>query len=66
VLSVVGVHIGPQEVIVAAKVRPKPGQTSEQLARAFDEIDRALRDRLQEVADVFLDPTSLARERVGA
>jgi divalent metal cation (Fe/Co/Zn/Cd) transporter len=62
VLSAYGVHSGPQEVIVAAKVRPKPGQTSEQLATAFDEIDRALRERLPEVAEVYLDPTSHSPE----
>jgi cation diffusion facilitator family transporter len=64
VLSAFGVHIGPQEVVVAAKVRPKPGLTSEQLARAFDDIDRALRERLREVAEVYLDPTSYSAERV--
>jgi divalent metal cation (Fe/Co/Zn/Cd) transporter len=62
VLSAFGVHIGPQEVVVAAKVRPKPGQTSEQLAQAFDEIDRALRAKLREVAEVYLDPTSYSQE----
>jgi cation diffusion facilitator family transporter len=66
VLSVFGVHIGPQEVVVAAKVHPKPGQTSEQLARAFDEIDRGLRESLQEVAEVYLDPTSHSREDLDA
>jgi cation diffusion facilitator family transporter len=58
VLSVFGVQTGPQEVVVAAKVRPLSGQTSEQLAHAFDEIDAALRERLPEVAEVYLDPTS--------
>ncbi|MEY2434755.1 MAG: hypothetical protein QOC92_4480 [Acidimicrobiaceae bacterium] len=62
VLSAFGVHIGPQEVVVAAKVRPKPGQTSEQLARAFDDIDRSLRASLREVAEVYLDPTSYSPE----
>jgi cation diffusion facilitator family transporter len=62
VLSLFGVHIGPQEVVVAAKVRPKPGQTSEELARAFDEIDHALRAKLREVAEVYLDPTSYSQE----
>ncbi len=58
VLSAFGVHIGPLEVVVAAKVRPKPGLTSEELARAFDDIDNALRERLREVAEVYLDPTA--------
>jgi cation diffusion facilitator family transporter len=64
VLSAFGVHIGPQEVVVAAKVRPKPGVTSEQLARAFDDIDHALRERLPEVAEVYLDPTAHSAEHL--
>jgi cation diffusion facilitator family transporter len=58
VLSMYAVHTGPQEVIVAAKAYPKPGQTGEQLARALDEVDRAVREQLPEVAEVFIDVTS--------
>jgi cation diffusion facilitator family transporter len=58
VLSLYAVHVAPQEAIVAAKIHPSPGQTGEQLARAMDDLDRALRERLPEVADVFIDVTS--------
>jgi cation diffusion facilitator family transporter len=58
VLSIYAVHVAPQEVIVAAKVHPRPGQTAEQLARGMDDLDRALREGLPEVADVFIDVTS--------
>jgi len=58
VLSMYAVHIGPQEVIVAAKAHPKPGQTGEELARALDEVDRAVPEQLPEVAEVFIDVTS--------
>src|SRR4029077_746472 len=58
VLSAFGVHIGPQEVVVAAKVRPKPGLTSEELARTFDDIDHALREGLREVAGGYIEPTA--------
>ena len=58
VLSIYGVLVAPQEVIVAAKVRPSPGQSGEQLARAMDDLDRALRDGFPEVAEVVIDVTS--------
>jgi hypothetical protein len=50
--------VAPQEVIVAAKVHPSPGQTGDQLAGAMDDLDRALRDGFPEVAEVFIDVTS--------
>ena len=46
-------------MIVAAKVHPAAGQTIDQLTRAMDEIDRALRRALPEVVEVYLDLTSL-------
>jgi cation diffusion facilitator family transporter len=58
VLSLYAVHAAPQEAIVAAKVHPSPGQTGEQLARGMDDLDRALREALPEVAEVFIDVTS--------
>jgi cation diffusion facilitator family transporter len=58
VLSMRAVHVGPQEVVVAAKVHPRPGQTGEQLAAALDELDHALRESLPEIAEVYIDLTS--------
>jgi divalent metal cation (Fe/Co/Zn/Cd) transporter len=58
VLSMYAVHVGPEEVIVAGKAHPKPGQTGEQLSRALDDVDRAVREALSEVAEVFIDITS--------
>jgi cation diffusion facilitator family transporter len=57
-LSVKSVYIGPEEVIVAAKVRPKPGLTTEELGRAMDDLDHALRKASPFVADVYIDVTS--------
>jgi phage terminase Nu1 subunit (DNA packaging protein) len=45
-------------VIVAAKVHPAPGRTADELASALDDIDRALRRELPEIAEVFIDLTS--------
>jgi cation diffusion facilitator family transporter len=57
VLALQAVYTGPQEVVVAAKVRPASGLTIEQLTRAMDGLDRTLRTMLPEVADVFIDVT---------
>jgi divalent metal cation (Fe/Co/Zn/Cd) transporter len=58
VLSIYAVHAAPQEVILASKVHPSPGQTGDELARLLDELDRRLREELPEVAEVFIDVTS--------
>jgi cation diffusion facilitator family transporter len=57
-LSVQAVYIGPEEVIVAAKVRPSPGLTTEELSRAMDDLDHALHKASPFVADVYIDVTS--------
>jgi cation diffusion facilitator family transporter len=58
VLALQAVYTGPDEVIVAAKVRPVASLTIDQLTRAMDELDAALRGEVQEVADVFIDVTA--------
>ena len=52
------VYTGPEEVIVAAKVRPSPEFTTEELSRAMDNLDHALREASPFVADVYIDVTS--------
>jgi cation diffusion facilitator family transporter len=58
ILSVQAVYIGPEEVIVSAKIRPSPALTVEQLGRAMDDLDHALRETSPYVADVFIDVTA--------
>lgn len=58
ILSVQAVYGAPQEVIVAAKVHPAPGRSADELAVALDGIDRALRQELPEIAEVFIDLTT--------
>src|SRR5205085_2313324 len=48
-----------REVIVAAKVRPSLQLSSDELTRAMDNLDRALRNASPFVADVYIDVTSL-------
>jgi cation diffusion facilitator family transporter len=57
VVSLYATYAGPQEAIVAAKVRPAPQQDAAELARRLDEIDRHLRTELDEVGEVFIDVT---------
>ena len=58
VLSLRATYTGPEEVVVAAKVRPSPTLKIEQLTRAMDDLDRRIRLALPLVADVFIDVTS--------
>jgi cation diffusion facilitator family transporter len=57
-LTLQAVYTGPEEVIVAAKVRPASGLTSDQLGRAMDDLDQALRRASPFVADVYIDVSS--------
>jgi len=57
-LSFRAVYSGPEEVIVAAKIHPKPGVGIDELAREMDELDHKIRAQSQLVADVFLDITA--------
>jgi divalent metal cation (Fe/Co/Zn/Cd) transporter len=58
VLGLRAVYTGPEEVIVAAKVHPAASLTIEQLTRAMDDLDSAVRSALPEVADVYIDVTT--------
>src|SRR5438270_3380983 len=58
ILALQAVYIGPEEVIVAANVRPASHLTVEQPGRAVDDLDHALRETSPFVADVFIDVTA--------
>jgi len=62
VVSLQVVYVGPEEVVVAAKIHPVSTLTIEQLTHSMDELDRALRAESSVVADVFLDVTSYRAE----
>jgi cation diffusion facilitator family transporter len=57
VISIQAVYVGPEEAIMAAKVHPAGNLTIDELTRAMDELDRAIRKAFPTVADVFLDLT---------
>jgi cation diffusion facilitator family transporter len=58
VVSLRAVYTGPEEVIVAAKVRPSTSLDSAGLTRAMDDLDHRIREALPYVADVFIDVTA--------
>jgi len=58
ILSLQAVYTGPEEVIVAAKIRPSSRLTAKELSRAMDNLDSALRKESPFVADVYIDVTS--------
>ena len=58
ILSLQAVYTGPEEVVVAAKVRPVSELTGEQLAKAMDDLDATLHRESPFVADVYIDVSS--------
>ena len=58
IVSLQAVYTGPEEVIVAAKVRPSPDMSAADLSKAMDRIDQSLREASPFVADVYIDVTS--------
>jgi cation diffusion facilitator family transporter len=62
VVSLQAVYTGPEEVVIAAKIHPAPNLTIDEVTRAMDELDVAIRAAFAVVADVFLDLTTYRRE----
>lgn len=61
IVSLQAVYTGPEEVIVAAKIRPASDLTGDELAKAMDELDTELRRESPFVADVYIDITTHRR-----
>jgi cation diffusion facilitator family transporter len=57
VRQLLGVHVAPQEVVLAAKVHPSPDLSADELASEMDRLDTRLRAELPEVGEVFIDVT---------
>jgi divalent metal cation (Fe/Co/Zn/Cd) transporter len=58
VLSLRAVYTAPEEVVVVARIHPAANLTIDQLTLAMDGLDRAMREAVPEVADVYLDVTT--------
>jgi len=56
-LELLTMHLGPEHLIVAARVAFSDDISADQVADLADDIDRRLADRLPLVPHVFIDPT---------
>jgi cation diffusion facilitator family transporter len=53
-------YVGPESLLVAARIDLDDGLPTDRVERLADEIDRALKDAVPTVDQVFLDPTGRA------
>jgi cation diffusion facilitator family transporter len=51
-------YVGPEEVVVLAKIHPSAHLSIEELAKAMDDLDGTIRSAFPLVADVFIDVTT--------
>jgi cation diffusion facilitator family transporter len=58
VVELLTMRLGPDDVLVAARVDVDDAATGEDLERVADEVDRRIRVAYPEVRHVFLDPTT--------
>lgn len=63
VLELLTSHIGPNELVVSARVRINAGVSTRDVAMLADTIDDEMREAVPDVAQVFLDPTARTREQ---
>jgi cation diffusion facilitator family transporter len=60
VIELLTMHLGPEELIVAAKVAFTDDISADEAEDLADGLDRRLRERLPIIRHVFLDPTQLS------
>jgi cation diffusion facilitator family transporter len=60
VLDLRTMYVGPESLLVAARVHLADGLTAEQIEQLANELDRELREAVPSVSEVFLDPTPRA------
>jgi divalent metal cation (Fe/Co/Zn/Cd) transporter len=58
VLDLRTMYVGPNSLLVAARLDLKEGIDSERVEELATELDHDLREAVDDVSDVFLDPTS--------
>ncbi len=61
IVEVLTMRLGPDEVLVAARVDLDDHSSGSDLEEYADEVDRRVRERFPEVRHIFLDPTDAAR-----
>ena len=61
VLQLLTMALSPDRLLVAARIDLRPGMDSEHVEEISTEIDRAIREKVPAVAEVFLDATDKER-----
>ncbi len=56
-------HLGPEQILVAAKLQFDPDLDMEGLARAIDETEKLIRDRLSGETFIFIEPDIYRSDR---
>jgi cation diffusion facilitator family transporter len=57
VIELLTLVLGPKALLVAARVDLADGVVSDRLEQTMSDVDRAIRDEVPDVTEVFLDPT---------
>jgi cation diffusion facilitator family transporter len=60
VIDLLTMHLGPEDIIVGAKVAFTDDISADEAEDLADDVDRRLRERLPAIRHVFLDPTQLS------
>lgn len=55
-------HLGPEDLLVAAKVGVDPAATADQVVKAIDAAERRVRDKVPSARLIFIEP-DVARDR---
>jgi cation diffusion facilitator family transporter len=63
VVELLSMRLGPDDVLVAARVDVDDAATGGDLERVADDVERRIRDSYPEVRHVFLDPTKATTSR---
>ena len=65
VLQVMTMRLGPEEILLAARVDVEPDRSGDDLELVADDVERRVRDSFPSVRHVFIDPTPGSPPDVG-
>ena len=60
VVRALGVHLGPDEILLTLGLRFKPGHAVEEVAQAVERIEKKIREQDPRVTRVFVEPETTA------
>lgn len=55
-------HLGPEEILVAAKVAVTPGSSAAQIAQAINDVERSIRESEPMVTALYIEPDIYAED----